>query len=218
LCEAARKYRDGDNGTEVAVQASDSYRPVQRIQTREIKKMKTAIVLLLSVAAATFAADQSSQPAKGRPSDEPEQVKKLGSVTWDLNAHKLIWVVQKGTMVNDEFVPASEQRYEIAPDEATMAAAGELRGFATTEADGLQKLLDVLSLYCAESVVWWEQGEGTPLGPDGGKPSNRPRNSRPGDKTGEKPVKVGQPQPAKPAYRVPDTDLVAALSQLAPIR
>ncbi len=174
--------------------------------------MKTALVLFLSLTAAAFAADQSSQTVKGKSPDQPEEVKKLGSVTWDLNAHKLVWVVQKGTVVNDEFVPASEERYEISPDEATMAAAGELRGFATTEADSLQKLLDVLSLYCAESVVGWDKGEGTPLGTDGAKPSIRPRQTRPSDKSGEKPVRVGQPEPAKPAYKVPETDLVAALS------
>jgi hypothetical protein len=29
----------------------------------------------------------------------------------------------------------------------------------------LHRLLDTLSIYCAQSVVWWEHGEGAPVGP-----------------------------------------------------
>src|SRR5205809_269767 len=121
-------------------------------------KMKTALVLLLSFAAASFAADPKTSPVKEPEiGAKPETVKRLGAVTWDLDAHKLVWVVQKGAMVNGQFVPASEQKYEISPDQARMAVSEEERGFDGDEAVSLHRLLDVLSLYCAESVVWWDE-------------------------------------------------------------
>ena len=75
-----------------------------------------------------------------------------------------MWIVQKGSIVDGKFVPASEQKYEISPDNAVMAVAEEQRGFDNDEADALHRLLDLLSVYCAESVVWWDQGHGR-LGP-----------------------------------------------------
>ena len=124
--------------------------------------MKTAFVLVLSLASAGFAADQypaAKEPQSRTPSNATGEVKRLGSVTWDLDAHKLVWVVQKGSMVNGEFVAASEQRYSISPDKAKMIVADEERGFDGKEAVTLHKLLDTLSLYCAESVVWWDEGQ-----------------------------------------------------------
>ncbi len=180
--------------------------------------MKTGLVILLSLTAAAFAQD-AKQPVKNPPpaQNQPELVKKLGSVTWDLENHKLVWVVQKGTMKDGDFVPASEERYEISPDEATMANSDEKRGFDDGEAESLHHLLDVLSLYCAESVVWWDQGEGTPIDPNAApdKPSRRPNHTtKPADKsTGDKPVKVKEPEQKKPVYKVPDSALVAVLMQ-----
>ena len=116
-------------------------------------------------------------------------------------------------MVNGEFVRSSEEKYEISPDRATMATTAETRGFDDNEAATLHHLLDVLSLYCAESVVWWDEGQGTPL-PPGAKPAG-PHHSNPDvktpDATGQKPVKVGEPpRPEKPkTYHVPDADYVA---------
>jgi hypothetical protein len=123
--------------------------------------IRTALVLLCSFAAG-FAADQNQTAPAKTVQPQPGQYKRLGSVTWDLQAHKLNWVVQKGTLTNGEFTPTSEERFEIAPDEATMGAAGEMRGFDGEEALALHQLLDTLSLYCAESVVWWDQGQGSP--------------------------------------------------------
>ncbi len=167
--------------------------------------MKTALVLLLSFAAAGFAADPTPVKEPDAKSANPEEVKRLGSVTWDLNSHKLVWVVQKGKMVEGKFVGASEQRYEIAPDDAVMAFQDEARGFDGDEAVSLHHLLDVLSLYCAESVVWWDEGQGTPV-PNGVQPSAKPKS----DETGDKPVKVGHPAPErKPKYKVPDDHIIA---------
>ena len=160
--------------------------------------MKTAFVLLLSFAAASFAADPkpAKEPEMQVPSGKTGEVKRLGSVTWDLSEHKLVWTVQKGSMMNGEFVRTSEEKYAISPDQARMMVADEVRGFDGQEALSLHKLLDVLSLYCAESVVWWDQGQGTPGGaPAGGK---------------GKPVKVRQPEDSKkPKYTVPEGQIVA---------
>jgi hypothetical protein len=170
--------------------------------------MKTALVLFFSLAAASFAADSKAIKDPEVKNVMPGEVKRLGSLTWDLDAHRLVWVVQKGTMVDGKFVPSSEQKYEIAPDDAVMAVEEEARGFDGDEAISLHKLLDVLSLYCAESVVWWDEGQGKPVA----KPAD---NAKPGantDEKSDKPVKVGQPDPQrKPKYKVPGDHIVALL-------
>jgi hypothetical protein len=174
--------------------------------------MKTALVLCLSLSAALFAADPKPNPVKGPEKQPPEEVKRLGSLTWNPDSHKLIWVVQKGSMVNGEFVPTGEQKYEITPDDAVMSVAQEQRGFDNDEATTLHHLLDVLSLYCAESVVWWEEGQGTPVTPG----SHPPKPAAPGDKPKveektDKPVRVGQPAVPTPKrkYQVPPSQMVA---------
>jgi hypothetical protein len=166
--------------------------------------MKTAVILLLSFAAAGFAADPKPVKDPDIKGAQPEEVKRLGSLTWDLESHKLVWVVQKGAMVDGKFVAASEQKYEIAPDDAVMAVAEDARAFDGDEAISLHHLLDVLSLYCAQSVVWWDEGQGTPVKAPPAKP----------DTKGDKPVKVGQPQPdRKPKYKVPPDHIVAIVAK-----
>ncbi len=177
--------------------------------------MKTALVLLLSLPAALLAADPQQTATNQDIGREPAGlVKKLGSFTWDVDAHKLIWVVQKGHVVNGEFKTASEERYEISPDEATMGNADEKRGFSDDEAASLQHLLDVLSVYCAESVVWWDEGQGTPVAPGSRpvRPNLRPGRKLPDIPAGEKPVKVAEPQPRNPAQRMPESGLIAGLA------
>lgn len=114
--------------------------------------MKTAIGWLLCTAALL--------PAQG---NAPGAVKRLDSVTWDLKTHKLVWVVQTGAEKGGSFVPAASAKYEISPSEAVMASGEEKRGFTQEEAVSLNDLLNVLSLYCAESTVWWDQGQGKPV-------------------------------------------------------
>jgi hypothetical protein len=167
--------------------------------------MKTAFVLILSFAAASFAADPkpAQEPDARVQTEKNGVVKRLGSVTWDLDAHKLVWTVQLGSMQNGEFVPASEQKYAISPDQARMMVAEEERGFDGKEAVSLHRLLDVLSLYCAESVVWWDEGKGN----SPSKPSNRLDTP---SKPDGKPVKVGQPEQApKPKSKPPVGQIVA---------
>jgi hypothetical protein len=169
--------------------------------------MKTALVLMLTFVAASFAADpkpvkESDMRAQ---SGKPGEVKRLGSVTWDLEAHKLVWAVQTGSLVDGRFVLASEEKYVISPDKARMVFSGEERIFDGQEALSLHKLLDVLSLYCAESVVWWDQGQGAPATK---QPSIGPE--KPKVEGAEKPVKVGQPDDGKkPKYRVPAGHVIA---------
>ena len=118
-----------------------------------MKQMKMAIILLLSAGAVGVAQRQESV----------RDVKQLESVTWDLNAHKLTWVVRTGTMANGRFEGGTSQSYEISPGDAVMKFSDQRRGFSPQEAAGVQKLLDTLSLYCAESVIWWDHGEGVKL-------------------------------------------------------
>lgn len=133
--------------------------------------MKTAIGWLLCTAVFL--------PAQGK---APGAVKRLDSVTWDLNTHKLVWVVQTGSEETGSFVPGASAKYEISPKDAVMAFGEEKRGFTPEEASSLNDLLNVLSLYCAESTVWWDQGQGTPVD----------KKSTPAAPTG-KPVKVSWP-------------------------
>jgi hypothetical protein len=122
---------------------------------------------------------------------QTDQVKRLASVTWDLSTHKLVWLVEKGSVVDGAFVPSSKVKYEVSPDEAFMAFAGEKRALGEDEASSLHQLLNVLSLYCVESVVWWDRGS-----------ADNPADPAPGLVT-----KPAQPPPSKtPA--VPDGKVV----------
>jgi hypothetical protein len=105
-----------------------------------------AVVAMLLVSAALGCA-QDAQPA---------EVKRLSAVTWDLATHKLVWTVEKGTVVDGEFKPGTTVKYEVSPDDAYMAFAGEQRALGEDEAESLHHLLNILSLYCVESVAWWE--------------------------------------------------------------
>lgn len=159
--------------------------------------MKNAVILLVSVAALAVAQDKA-----------PETVKRLESVTWDLTTHKLVWVVQTGTQLDGEFVPKSSARYEVSPDEASMTFADEKRALTEEESVSLHRLLDVLSLYCAQSTVWWDKG-GTSVPPE----QKTTVTTKPDE---GKPVKVDQPQtnpeqlqPKKSPVRVLDGNMIA---------
>jgi len=157
--------------------------------------MKTLLVLSLSLAAVCCAEDKKS-----------EQKKRLTAVTWDLKSHKLVWEVQTGKEQDGEFVASASDRYEISPDQAIMAVSDEKRGFTREEAAALHKLLDTLSLYCAESVVWWDQGQGIKLDKDG-KPTD---HSKPSETSPEK-QRVDEQQPRK-LTPTGKTDLVAIMN------
>jgi hypothetical protein len=122
--------------------------------------MKTGVILLLMIGVVCTAqlqkSDGSATPAK-----------RLESVTWDLKSHKLQWMVQNGKVANGQFEGESTDRYEISPNDGVMAFGGQRRGFSPQEAIAVQKLLDTLSIYCAESVIWWDRGEGVKLDENG---------------------------------------------------
>ena len=144
--------------------------------------MKTAAILLLSIAVVCVAQRQGPNQQPGTGSD----VKQLESVTWNLKDHKLIWTVQSGRMANGRFESRSSDRHEITPNDAVMMFDEQRRGFSHQEAVALQKLLDTLSLYCAESVIWWDHGEGKKLDSDG--PGDGDKKEQPAPK---KKVPVG---------------------------
>jgi hypothetical protein len=101
--------------------------------------------------------------------------------------------------VDGKFVASASNKYEISPDKAVMAFADEKRGFTEEEATSLHRLLDTLSLYCAESVIWWDQGQGDPLGPDAKPAGPRQQPAKP-EREDVKPKKVVRPD-SNPAPR-----------------
>jgi hypothetical protein len=99
--------------------------------------------------------------------------------------------------VDGKFVASSSNKYEISPDKAVMAFADEKRAFTEEEAASLHRLLDTLSLYCAESVIWWDQGQGDPIGPDAKPASPREQPAKP-EREDAKPKKVVRPDSNPP--------------------
>jgi hypothetical protein len=166
--------------------------------------MKTAIAIMLSCAALCCAQDSNAQDFNKTEQQEPAatgNVKRLQSVTWDLATHKLVWTVEKGSVVDGEFVPAKIVKYEVSPDDAFMAYAGEKRSVTEEEAADLHHLLDVLSLYCVESVVWWDhmnnaEPSSSPAPGVVTKPE-KPTQTKPVAPSTSKTVKVGDLRPLK---------------------
>jgi hypothetical protein len=143
--------------------------------------MKTAVAAIFgfSTLGVLYLFAAQSDADRLQPQDTP--AKRIASVNWNIETGKLDWVVQSGVEHNGQFVPSSkEERYQISPEEAKMVFQGQQRAFTTQEADWLQSLLHVLTVYCAESTIWWEQGKGTPLD-EHGKPLNNGKPSPPTD-------------------------------------
>jgi hypothetical protein len=173
--------------------------------------MKTAVALLLSCAAFCCAQDVK-QPQDAKPDVNVEGVKRLQSVTWDLSTHKLVWLVEKGNVVQGEFVPTSRVKYQVSPDDAFMEFAGDKRYFGEDEAAAVHQLLDLLSLYCVESVVWWDHGESESPTPTPGL-ITKPKQPEPKPSIAPGvPVKVGEQTPEHPS-RVRNTESSAARAQ-----
>jgi hypothetical protein len=175
--------------------------------------MKTAVaaIFALSSLGALYLFAAQGDADRLQPQDTP--AKRIASVNWNIQTGKLEWVVQSGVEHSGQFVPSpsKEEHYQISPEEAKMVFQGQQRGFTTQEADWLQGLLHVLTVYCAESTIWWEQGKGTPLDEHGkpldqGKPPAPPADHSNGLDTA--PHKVLNP----PQKRLPDA------IQLVPIR
>ena len=160
--------------------------------------MKTALILILSCASLSLAQDTQPDP-------QPVVVKRLAAVTWDLNTHKLVWVVQAGTVVEGAFLPLASKRYEVSPEEAYMASKDEKRGLGEEEAGSVTDLVNLLSLYCAQSTDRWEHGSSAddPAAPKSEQKSVEPATPSP---SSDKPTHVGEPaQKSMPAPRIPGT-------------
>jgi hypothetical protein len=129
--------------------------------------MKPALISIIFTTLLSYSAagqNNAQKPDRERkPDAAADETRRLDSVTWDLKSQTLSWTVQKGTEVDGEFVPTSAEHYEITPDVATMTVHDEKRGFEPDEAALLHRLLDTISVYCAQSVIWWDNGEGEPL-------------------------------------------------------
>jgi len=163
--------------------------------------MKTLLVLLLSCASLLLAQTTESTP-------KPVVVKRLASVTWDLDTHKLVWVVQKGAEVNGEFVLSSSDKYEISPEEASMASKDEKRDLGIEDAGSVTDLINLLSLYCAETTDWWEEGSAAQ---DSAAPQPEPKSTDTNPETkkaappSHKPTRVVAPEPKQSPVHLPGT-------------
>jgi hypothetical protein len=164
--------------------------------------MKTAVAVIFAFS--TLGASNYLSAADGN-ADRLQQdtpAKRVSSIKWDTQTRKLEWTVQSGVERNGHFIPSSqEEHYEIAPEQAIMAFQGQQRGFTTQEADWLQQLLHILTVYCAESTVWWAEGQGIPLDKDGKPLNNGKSPATPANSQDNAPHKVQYP----PQRKVPGT-------------
>jgi ATP-dependent Zn protease len=151
--------------------------------------MKTALALLLFLTSLGMAEEQKDEQKVVAPDNGgTTAAKRIKSITWDIQNQKLVWVVEDGTSKNGQFTASSEQRYEISPKDKAMTVQGEKRGFGDDEAVWLQHVLNIITMYCAESVVWWLDGQGEKPG------EGSPNKTSPPDKAPEqqnsKPTKI----------------------------
>jgi len=115
---------------------------------------------------------------------EDKPPRRLESITWSPSDHKLSWVISSGTKdTAGKFKPVKSQTYNIDMSAATMTLNGEGRRFSRDEAKNVQVLMDLVSKYAVESTVWWDQGQGTPLGKENKNETDvnqqQPRRTRP---------------------------------------
>ncbi len=96
---------------------------------------------------------------------EDKTTRRLESVTWVPGEHRLTWVISAGTRdKTGKYKPGKSTTYLIDMSAATMTLNGEGRRFSRDEAKNVHALMDLISKYAVESTIWWDQGQGTPLG------------------------------------------------------
>ncbi|MBI4875988.1 MAG: hypothetical protein HY822_15235 [Acidobacteria bacterium] len=94
--------------------------------------------------------------------------RRLESVNWSPSDHKLTWVISNGVKdAAGKYKAVKSQTYLIDMSAATMTFNGEGRRFSRDEARNVQALMDLLAKYAVESTIWWDQGQGTPIGKEG---------------------------------------------------
>jgi len=114
--------------------------------------------------------DHSSDTSWERTDNKDQNLnalRRLESVKWDSVKHELTWDVSRGEKKGDAYHAHSSDHYQINMDRATMTVNGETRRFSGEEAANVRTLMDFISKYALESTVWWENGEGEPLGGKG---------------------------------------------------
>ena len=122
--------------------------------------------------------------------------RRLESVRWDSVKHELTWDVSRGEKKGEEYQPRSNDHYQINMDHATMTVNGQTRRFSEDEAENVRTLMDFISKYALESTVWWENGEGEPLGSKGNSTKHeknvpaRPPDTRDKSDTKARPVRI----------------------------
>ncbi len=117
--------------------------------------------------AAAVTATQSEQGEGKNQKTNPHIPRRLESVTWNSVTHELTWVVSSGQKVADGYKPTAKQDYRINMDKATMTYQGQTRRFSDEEAANVRVLMDLVSKYAADSTIWWDDGQGIPLDPNG---------------------------------------------------
>jgi hypothetical protein len=134
------------------------------MQARQIILLSAALIAAVALAIArpqTAATPDHKEPG--------EKQKQLVSVTFNLLDFKLRWDLAEGTVDDKgEFrIDKLLGQQEINPDEATMTVNGETRKFSEREASSLRRMLATLARYCAESTIWFEEGNGEPVNKPG---------------------------------------------------
>jgi hypothetical protein len=110
-----------------------------------------------------------------------QDARRLESITWNPIDHKLTWTVSAGSLHDGKFEGSKQFTYEIKMDQALMSVQGEDRRFSKTEAVSVHRLMDLVAKYAAESTLWWDAGEGEPVGHDGNSSKvDRKKNDRKG--------------------------------------
>jgi hypothetical protein len=83
--------------------------------------MKTALIIIASltlpalVAQAQTTTVEKNAPNVEKSAPEPDQLRRLDSVSWDLKSHTLRWTVQKGTEVDGKFIPSGKSGTRLRP-------------------------------------------------------------------------------------------------------
>lgn len=136
---------------------------------------------------------------------EPK-ARRLESVTWNPAEHKLTWVVSHGTRdASGKFTSTKQETYNINMAEATMMFNGDTRRFSPQEAKNVHMLMDLVAKYAIESTVWWDQGQGEPVGgSEKVRSEKNPGKSDPGDL---------QQAPRRPVQPAPGTGIVKIVYQ-----
>lgn len=97
--------------------------------------------------------------------EAPKKAMRLESVTWNPVSNRLTWVISEGRVDEDDnYTPEGRRSfYSIDVRAAVMFFDGDGRRFSREEAGGVTSLLNHLSRYALESVLWWQDGQGEPV-------------------------------------------------------